>query len=89
MSARGLFRFTGIARSTGQRLIGAMFPLAQHTFPEALERWNTISIYHENIQSPDYMTGSSAGRIIKAEFCADFCAYIAYEDSRPQLNLAC
>ena len=79
MSHSGLFKFVGIPRTTGQRLIGLNYSGAQHVFPESLERWNTVSIFHTNIVGVKDTTDAQSGRIIKAEFCADFCSYIAYE----------
>ncbi len=76
MSHRGLFKFVGIPRTTGQRLIGVLDKPAQHKFPESLERWNAVSIFHDNITGSNDAKGA---HIIKAEFCADFCSYIAYE----------
>jgi hypothetical protein len=76
MSHTGLFKFTGIARTTGRRLIGVLNDCGQHVFTGSLERWNTVSIFHENLLG---VNDGKGGQILKAEFCADFCTFAAYE----------
>jgi hypothetical protein len=38
-----------------------------------------VSIFHENIVGIKDTSGAHGGRILKAEFCADFCTFAAYE----------
>ena len=70
-----------MAITTDQSLIKALSGGGPHQFPDELAKWRTESIYCEGISANDEFAPDQASPIIKAEFCADFCAYIAYDYS--------
>ena len=57
-----------IPRTTGQRLIGLNNSGAQHVFPESLERWNTVSIFHSNILGVNDTSAAQSGPSSKPSF---------------------
>jgi hypothetical protein len=76
MSQVGLARFCGLPRISVWRLIESIVLPGSKKIPESLKELALVDIYHENL------LGSSRGgsaQIIKAEICAEICAWAAYE----------
>lgn len=91
MTTRGLVRFTGIARTTLQRLLLAIAGGAQMKgeanhieVPECLLRLDSSKLYISGIKSRNgsgkgFQTGSEEGNIISSQFCAAICLWAAFD----------
>lgn len=84
MTVRGLVRFTGIARTSLQRLITAIDQAGPNEagrldvqIPEALRCLNPENLYHEGIAAT--LTGSTGPFILTSYACAKICNWAATE----------